>query len=182
MRADVTNALGWFNGGFLVTLSVYIFRAVAPISRHISNEMEDIINPTSPVSLFMHHSVTDPVVLFGGCCQNSSMLKCCCGRWVSLQTCMSAEGVFPRWSKLNSCDETVLMIGFRNENMGIMCRTSATMSSYQANMNLCIYEKGGHFNRPSFTGAFPLCTEIGNLFARGACEGLYGWLSLVSLL
>ena len=68
MRVDVAYAMGWSNGGYLVTLDSFMFRAMVPIPRHIYDEIEDVNNPTSPVSLFMHHSVADPLVFFCGCC------------------------------------------------------------------------------------------------------------------
>ena len=145
-----------------------MFRAMVPIPRQIYNEMEYFINPISPVPLFM----ADPLVIFCGCCHISSMPKCCCGISDTSQMCKSAEGVFQHWSELNSCDETVLTIGFRNFNMGVMCRTAANIESCQSNVTLWVYEKGGHFNLPSFTNAFHLSMDIGDFFAQDLCKGV----------
>lgn len=55
---------------------------------------------------------------------------------------------------------------FKDDSRGIECRSGNDCIS---NTTLCVYNNGGHFNRPSFSEAFPMFDEVGNFFAKDAC-------------
>ncbi|KAL7533911.1 hypothetical protein ACHAXR_005522 [Thalassiosira sp. AJA248-18] len=52
---------------------------------------------------------------------------------------------------------------------GIECLTT-TGKDCKANTTICLHENSGHFNKPSFSEAFPFAKEVISFFAKDACE------------
>lgn len=57
---------------------------------------------------------------------------------------------------------------YSNSERGIECLTT-TGTECKANTTICLHDNAGHFNRPSFTDAFPFAKEVIEFFARDAC-------------
>ena len=112
-------AVGWSNGGYMVTLAAAtmpgLFRAIAPISGYqydlnaispFGRSVSDRRDGTFAVPMFMQHSRDDPMVRFEGCCDRQET-HCCCG--ISKHgprdgTCLDAEAGFRNWARdINGC-------------------------------------------------------------------------------
>ena len=75
MSEDLEYALGWSNGGYMVTHAAAsvsaassdggaggapLFRAIAPIAGYQYNNITSL----HPIGIFQHHSINDPAVHF----------------------------------------------------------------------------------------------------------------------
>ena len=151
----------------MVTYSANLFRSIAPIAGY---QYSDImaINGDSSTGIFQHHSLNDHLVSFDGCCTNSTMKQCCCG--ISKEggkQCKSVTQTFDIWArKVNQCSGASTTT-FKDEIRGIECRSG---QGCESNTTLCVYEKAGHFTRPTFSKGFPMFEEVGDFFARDACS------------
>lgn len=171
VSSDLTYALGWSNGGYLVSYAARLFRAIAPISGY---EVDITPNPDRPTAIFLHHAQDDNFVRPTGCCTDASMPSCCCRLSTYMETCTSVELKMKEWASptLNDC---------RDSSSGTAGRPQMTMDqpdavtcytypNCQANTTYCIHQHKAHFNHPSFQAAFPMANEIADFFARHACE------------
>jgi poly(3-hydroxybutyrate) depolymerase len=165
---EITYAMGWSNGGYMVMYAAHLFRAIAPISGFQVDPKVPLVRPTP---LFMHHAVDDSFVRITGCCTDSSMPTCCCGISSFLEQCSSAEDKFREWSQqINHCqNDDNNMVQTTISNKDVTCITSSGHGC-QANTTFCTHQHGGHFNSPSFSGAFPMTLDIAEFFARDACS------------
>ena len=98
---DALYAVGWSNGGYMVTYAADLFRGIAPIAGHQYNVMDF---PKNPTSIFMHHGSDDTFVRPTGCCKDPSFDQCCCGISMQAQECTNVMEVFDQWAKqVNRC-------------------------------------------------------------------------------
>ena len=171
VSSDLTYALGWSNGGYLVSYAARLFRAIAPISGY---EVDITPNPDRPTAIFLHHAQDDDFVRPTGCCTDESMPSCCCQLSTYMETCTSVELKMQEWasSALNDCRDSssgaVLTPQVTTDQPDAV--TCYTYPDCQANTTYCIHQHKAHFNRPSFQAAFPMANEIAHFFARHACE------------
>jgi len=177
VSSDLAYALGWSNGGYMVSYAARLFRAIAPISGY----QVDLNNRKDrPTAIFLHHAQDDKFVRATGCCTNASMPRCCCGISSFTDTCTSAEAKMQEWASMdvNGCQgnngnsASVLPI----PQITVAKPDAVTCYTYKncaANTTYCIHQHKGHFNRPSFDAAFPMSMEIADFFARNACNA-YG--------
>jgi len=177
VSSDLAYALGWSNGGYMVSYAARFFRGIAPISGY----QVDLKNRKDrPTAIFLHHAHDDMSVRATGCCTNASMPRCCCGISSFTDTCTSVEAKMQEWASMdvNGCQ------GGKRDGASTPAVPQITMSkpdtvtcyTYNectANTSYCIHQHKGHFNRPSFDAAFPMSMEIANFFARNACNA-YG--------
>ena len=163
---NMVYGVGWSNGGYMVSYAAHMFRSIVPISGYQYDNLE-IIAGNSPRGIFQHHSLNDPFVRFGGCCTDATQKSCCCGiSEASTDQCHSVDSTFDDWAKkVNQCTSTTIV--FKDDERGIECRSG---DGCRANSTLCVYENSMHFNRPSFSIAFPMFEEVGHFFARDACS------------
>lgn len=165
VRKDMVYAVGWSNGGYMITYSAHLFRSISPIAGY---QYDDIVslNANSSTGLFQHHSLNDPVVRFEGCCTNPLLKSCCCG--ISNEgagQCTSVDQAFDIWArKVNQCSGVTTTL--KDDKRGIECRSGDDCIS---NSTLCVYNNAGHFGKGSFSVAFPMFEEVGDFFARDAC-------------
>lgn len=167
---DYVYAVGWSNGGYMVTYAADLFRAIAPISGH---QYESSDFPVKPTSLFMHHGTDDNYVRPAGCCTDPTMRQCCCGISAFIDQCNPISDVFERWAKeVNQCetDENgmVKISEEKNDGTGITCYKAT--GSCLAETKYCMHQNKSHFNVPSFEKAFPMSEEIADFFATDACS------------
>jgi hypothetical protein len=156
--------MGWSNGGYMVMYAAHLFRAIAPISGF---QVEPMVPPNRPTALFLHHAVDDHHVQYTGCCTDSSKPKCCCRLSTLHDQCTSAQDKFHEWSEqINHCQSGHENIQISISNANVTCITS---NGCDANTTFCTHQKGGHFNRPSHSKAFPMTLDIAEFFARDAC-------------
>ena len=177
---EITYAMGWSNGGYMVNYAAHLFRAIAPISGF----QVDSFKPTldRPTGLFLHHAQDDTFVRIEGCCTDSSMPKCCCDLSTFVDQCHSAHDKFMEWShQINHCSTDSLVVTTTISNHDVTCLT-ASGSGCRSNTTFCTHQHGGHFNQGGFARAFPMTLEIAEFFARDACS-IHGgtWLSSSSL-
>lgn len=173
VSSDLTYALGWSNGGYLVSYAARLFRAIAPISGY---EVDVTSNPDRSTAVFLHHAQDDHFVRPTGCCTDSSMPSCCCQLSTYMDTCTSVELKMQEWasSTLNDCrgdssdGSTALTPRITLEQPGAV--TCYMYSKCRANTTYCIHQNKGHFNNPSFQAAFPMANDIADFFARHACQ------------
>lgn len=159
VNADLAYAVGWSNGGYMVTRAAGLFRAVAPIAGHVYGDMSRYINASRPTAFFMHHGAEDDMVRISGCCSDPSKPQCCCGISQVEQVCRSAQQVFMNWAHLNECEDGVQETHIDIER-GLVCMTGLGCT---VNSTLCIYEDEGHH--------LPFQYDlIGDFFAKDACE------------
>lgn len=161
-------AMGWSNGGYLVSAAHAFFHAIAPVSGY----QVELQHAARPTAIMLHHAVDDPFVRPTGCCPNASMPACCCGLSAAQTTCTTVQDKMHEWSVRNECnnddddsDDNESMITLQNANV-----TCTTRRHCKANTTFCLHGSGGHFNRPSFQASFPHTTEIAHFFAQHACE------------
>lgn len=172
VRRDMIYGVGWSNGGYLVSLAANFFRSIVPIAgyQYDDDVMHSIENNQKSLSIFQHHSLNDNLVQYNGCCNNPLEAQCCCRiSQSSPEQCMSVESSFDDWANnVNKCSS--MEIAYKDQTRGIECRTGVGCS---ANSTLCIYEKAGHFGAKHF----PMFDEVGDFFARNACEsdGFGSW-------
>lgn len=182
VNKDVTYAVGWSNGGYMVTYAARLFRAIAPISGYQYDDLGDATNH-QPVALFMHHSTNDKNVRFTGCCTDRDMPMCCCrisSPPTAPDTCASVPTIYDRWAtQVNGCDDDdnsdTVVVSYSDDERGISCTTS---QGCRANTTLCTHSVGAHFNVPSHEEAFPMVEEIAGFFAENACSingGTWSW-------
>mmetsp|Transcript_6535 Transcript_6535/g.9361 ORF Transcript_6535/g.9361 Transcript_6535/m.9361 type:complete len:414 (+) Transcript_6535:266-1507(+) len=171
VSADVTYAVGWSNGGYMVTYASKLFRSIAPIAGYQYDDLLEISND-QPRGIFMHHSSNDPLVQITGCCTDSSMPRCCCGISNNAQSCTSITSIFERWAtEVNRCSSNtteISLVGGTPTNQ-VQCVT-ATGTDCLANTTLCVYQDKAHFTTPSFEAAFPMTANVADFFARDACS------------
>ncbi len=173
--------VGWSNGGYMVTYAARLFRAIAPIAGYQygdgdmnSDETDKITGDDLPslaghtaTGIFQHHSINDQYVNFNGCCMAEGRTgSCCCGiSEMSGGQCISVTEGWDDWAtNVNHCIGSTTTYQVDDET------TCYYGGSCQANTTLCVYDNKGHFNRPSFSRAFPMFDEIGHFFARDACS------------
>jgi poly(3-hydroxybutyrate) depolymerase len=167
---EITYAIGWSNGGYMVMYAAHLFRAIAPISGF---QVDPLMAPLErPTALFLHHAVDDRFVRINGCCTDSSMPKCCCDLSSFVDQCSSAQDKFREWSQqINRCqnnDDSMVQTTISNND--VTCMTTSG-SGCQANTTFCTHQHGGHFNGGGgFSRAFPMTLEIAEFFARDACS------------
>ena len=186
---NLTYAMGWSNGGYMVTYAAHLFRAIAPISgNHIELDKRPISKLSRPTGLFLHHSKDDTMVRITGCCQDSTMPTCCCGISNIIEECTSTQDVVASWAaSINGCPKNlqpqilysvpddVTCYNYDDasvvESKGAADAPPPHDGTCRANTTYCIYENRGHFNRKgSFPQAFPMSRDIANFFARDACS------------
>jgi poly(3-hydroxybutyrate) depolymerase len=192
VSSDAVYAIGWSNGAYLSIFASSLFRAIAPISGY-QVDFDSISNffqtPAKSTSIFLHHARDDRVVQMTGCCSSSDFPRCCCGLDALHDECISVEEYWTDWTISSgggrgassaagtgaghTIATTTTTTTISNEN--VTCRTMDTTEidhsskSVVINSTLCIHERGGHFNRPSFSKGFPMTREIAIFFARDAC-------------
>jgi len=167
VNKNMVYGVGWSNGGYMVTYAAHMFRSIVPISGYQYDDIEGLAG-NSPRGIFQHHSLNDPLVRFGGCCTDVTHKSCCCGISGAStdDQCHSVDSTFDDWAKkVNQCTSTTIV--FKDNERGIECRSG---DGCRANSTLCVYENSMHFNRPSFSIAFPMFEEVGHFFARDACS------------
>jgi hypothetical protein len=157
----------------MVMHAASLFRSISPISGYI-NAIDSTLK-LGTVSepgrgIFLHHGLDDPFVRPGGCCSDPDMPKCCCD--IAAEKCVSVMEVARNWAlEVNGCELTEgspsLSIEYRGKQ--IKCSTT-TGSECKSNTTICLHDKSGHFNSPSFNDAFPFAEEVMDFFARDACE------------
>lgn len=180
---DMVYGFGWSNGGYMVVHAAHLFRAIAPVSGYqvYDDPAQDLSNLVSkiegrPIGLFLHHSLDDGNVAFTGCCSDPSMPECCCGLSNISDQCQSAPGFVHAFGEtVNHCQGEEFVSLDR-----VYRKARSTMTCYQAGSNCwanttyCVHSHGGHFNNPSFEKSFPMTGQIGDFFARDACENVGG--------
>ena len=57
---------------FLVSSGKRWVRGFSPMARHVYKYLK----PAHPTAIYMHHSTTDKMVKYNGCCRDQ---HCCCG-------------------------------------------------------------------------------------------------------
>ena len=177
VSSSLVYALGWSNGGYLVSYAAKLFRAIAPISGYQVDITPAVKRPTA---IFLHHAQNDNFVRITGCCTNASMPRCCCQLSTFTDTCTSAEQKMQEWASpsINDCRSSSSSSGqtypaVTQPQITINKPDSVTCYTYLnclANTTYCIHKNKGHFNRPSFEASFPMATEIADFFARHACQ------------
>jgi poly(3-hydroxybutyrate) depolymerase len=164
LSSEMAYAMGWSNGGYLVSYAARLFRAIAPISGY----QVDLTDVDRPTAVFLHHAADDHYVRITGCCTDPTMPRCCCRLSTYADQCTSVEDKSLEWSsQINGCPADATA-------QTTLARTDVTCYTYpscQANTTYCIHQNKGHFNQPSFRTAFPMTTEIADFFARDACKG-----------
>jgi len=157
-------AVGWSNGGYLVTYAADLFDSIAPISGYAYSPLADYV--TRPTPVLIHHSEDDPMVRIGGCCSDPTMPRCCCQISEQSDVCVGVREEFERWVEFNGCTNTVETAN----GDGVVCRTGI---GCKENTTLCVNSRKGHFTKAN---DFPI-QAIGEYFARDACEkaGMGEW-------
>ena len=211
LKSDVSYAVGWSNGGFMVMHAAVLFRSISPISGYtydIAPALKKagtfcvdgicVDAPSEGKSIFLHHGGDDNLVRPSGCCSSGYDEMCCCGIGSDIDTCVPVMEVAQNWaSEINGCEAEEEEAGRKEEvvdkgqgekevengqggseessllvpsyvSSNVKCLT-ATSTSCKANTTICIHEKSGHFNSPSFVEAFPFAEEVIQFFARDAC-------------
>ncbi|KAL9185154.1 hypothetical protein ACHAXT_002931 [Thalassiosira profunda] len=188
--ADISYAVGWSNGGFMVTHAASLFRSISPISGHVYDidpalkkggtfcvDGICVDSPGPGKGIFLHHGADDPLVRPTGCCKDPDLPQCCCD--IAADTCVPVQEVATNWaSEVNGCavekgegddkDDAGPTFATTYSENGIECQT-AIGSDCKANTTICLHEKAGHFNSPSFIEKFPFAKEVIDFFAREAC-------------
>ena len=188
--ADISYAVGWSNGGFMVTHAASLFRSISPISGHVYDidpalkkggtfcvDGICVDSPGPGKGIFLHHGADDPLVRPTGCCKDPDLPQCCCD--IAADTCVPVEEVARNWAtEVNGCamekgegddeDDAGPTFATTYSDNGIECQT-AIGSDCKANTTICLHEKAGHFNSPSFIEKFPFAKEVVDFFAREAC-------------
>jgi len=180
---DYVYGTGWSNGGFMVTYGAWegLFRAAAPISGYFvaagnatAKKNGDLAAP--PPSLFLHHSLDDPLVRATGCCSSKdpTQPKCCCRiSERSPSTCTSAEQYAAQWAarqqqqhmrmpcekgakdvppeprvaySSSSGENKVTCYTFDLGKNSSNCNGTASDAAIVANTTYCLYQNKGHFN------------------------------------
>ena len=140
----LVTATGFSNGGMLIdkaAINMGLFHAIAPVGGHYYGlHNESTITPTPTL---MIHSLDDPVVRIGGCCNGA---RCCCGIDDRSKQCMSVEDQFHIWSRINRCTENSFTVN--DLHGGITC-TSA--GGCEAPTTWCKHKRLGH-NYPGHRG------------------------------
>lgn len=176
---ELAYGVGWSNGGYMVSYAARLFRAIAPIAGYQYGDDLPFLSGHTPKGIFQHHSINDQFVRFNGCCMAEGMEQCCCGiSQVGAEQCTSVTEGWDNWAaKVNNCNgpttTTQLKLGSSDNSKDGDDEGTITCyygGSCQANTTLCVYDDRGHFNRPSFSIAFPMFDEIGHFFARDACS------------
>eukprot|EP00977_Amphora_coffeiformis_P002763 scaffold522_cov168-Amphora_coffeaeformis.AAC.10 len=162
VSVDWTYAMGWSNGGYMVSYASDLFRAVAPISGY----QIETIPIAKPTPIFLHHASDDSFVRPTGCCTDPTMPKCCCRLSDRFDSCMAVETQIYAWAQRNRCSLDTKEQVFDHKGRQVTCRT---FHDCQANTTFCMHEGKGHFNRPSFQVAFPMSREIAEFFGRNMC-------------
>jgi poly(3-hydroxybutyrate) depolymerase len=171
VSTDTVYAMGWSNGGYMVSFAAPLFRAIAPISGYQLDIDKLQKRMTKPVSLFLHHALDDNMVSITGCCTDPTMPGCCCGLSNHADQCISAETHVRIWaSQFNQCgNKTQISYSVQDQ---VDCTTFTDCQGQSVNTTYCIYQHKAHFNRPSFEDAFPMSMsiDIADFFARDACS------------
>eukprot|EP01006_Ploeotia_vitrea_P028577 TRINITY_DN61253_c0_g1_i2.p1 TRINITY_DN61253_c0_g1~~TRINITY_DN61253_c0_g1_i2.p1 ORF type:complete len:394 (+),score=17.66 TRINITY_DN61253_c0_g1_i2:80-1183(+) len=158
-------ATGNSNGGFMVSALALRkptrpqwLKAIAPLS---GNMFEGYQNVTTPLAVFMHHSIADERVMYKGCCGD-----CCCD--IRAPICVSIDQIFAYWRTINHCKEpssaSSLQVNLATPDLkcisGVGCATNTTLCQWTGDQHT------------SWAKSFPLAGEIGTFFARHACTVL----------
>jgi len=180
---DLVYGFGWSNGGYMVVHAAHIFRAIAPVSGYqvYDDPAEDLSNLVAqikgrPIGLFLHHSQDDKNVALTGCCSDPTMPQCCCGLSNFVDQCQSAVDFVRSFGQtVNHCqgEEFVSLERIYQKARSIVTCYQVG-SDCRANTTYCIHSHGGHFKSPSFEKSFPMTGQIGDFFARDACENVGG--------
>lgn len=97
-------AAGLGNGGqlasYLAVKKPSFLRGIAPLGGHIYDWPA-----LPPTAVFLHWALRDSYVRFHGCCQDSTMSRCCCGLSNRTQQCKGTEAIFNSWLSTNGCRE-----------------------------------------------------------------------------
>jgi poly(3-hydroxybutyrate) depolymerase len=186
LDVDHVSAMGWSNGGFMVSSVAHLFQAVAPISGYQYNTSDyvniannyggddsDVGKSNRSVAWFQHHGLSDRIIAFEGCCldpKEGGGGKVCSvlGEYAG-PTCTSANFAFISWaSEVNQCTNVTLLS--KNNKLNIECWQGEECAS---NTTFCSYGGNyGHFIGGAFENAFPseMTNEIAHFFARDTCE------------
>jgi poly(3-hydroxybutyrate) depolymerase len=169
LSSDWVYAMGWSNGGYMVSAAASLFRAIAPISGY---HIQDLSSLERPTALFLHQALDDHFVQATGCCTDPTMPVCCCQISSHLNECISVEAQVERWAEHNGCtsasrDDTITSLQIDDE---VTCYTYPNCPNH-ANTTYCLYPHKGHFNRPSFADSFSavMGRSVADFFARHMC-------------
>jgi len=166
VSADWVYAMGWSNGGYLVSAATSLFRAIAPISGYVIEDLK----VDRPTAIFLHHSADDRFVAPTGCCTDNTMPRCCCGISDHTDVCTSVEAQMNRWAtEINGCETSSSpAVTWKSEDPDDSF-TCYTYPACQANTTYCIHQNKGHFNHPSFQVGFTMNRPVADFFAWHMC-------------
>ena len=164
VSSDWVYAMGWSNGGYMVSNAARLFRGIAPVSGY---EIESL-SVERPTVIFLNHALDDHFVQPTGCCTDPTMPRCCCGLSdVRYDQCTSVEGQMHRWATINGCNKQQDPRTVYHASINATCHY---FDDCQANTTYCLHGgHKGHFNQEGFERAFPWSHEIVDFFASHMC-------------
>ncbi|KAL7555123.1 hypothetical protein ACHAWF_018788 [Thalassiosira exigua] len=116
IQSDISYAVGWSNGGFMVMHAASLFRSISPISGHVY-DIDSALKkggtfcvdgicvdaPGEGKGMFLHHGKDDSFVRPTGCCNDPESPKCCCN--IAADECVPIMDVAQNWaSEVNQCE------------------------------------------------------------------------------
>jgi poly(3-hydroxybutyrate) depolymerase len=164
---DWVYAMGWSNGGYMVSYAAHLFRGIAPVSGY---EIETL-SVERPTAIFLNHATDDHMVQPTGCCTDPTMPKCCCQLSdFRYDQCTSIEEQAVKWAKTNGCKEPLVARTMDHPSLNVKCHL---YEDCRANTTLCLHGgHKGHFNggMGGFETMFPWSHEIVDFFATHMCQ------------